>query len=91
MYSHTDQGAEGERLCFMVYLIGRLKHDLGFDGSFCELLTLALGWPVLFIGQFVETRSFVIVIISYQKSVFVPCVDGGVVHIEFLGHFALGE
>ena len=52
---------------------------------------MAFGWAILFVGHFVEAFSSVVALVSYQKSVFMPCGYGLVVYVEFLGNFALGE
>ena len=75
----------------MLHLIGRVRRDLCYCASFDEFLALAFGWPALFVGQFVESFSFVVVIVCYQKSVGVPCSDGAGVDVEFVGDFILGE
>ena len=91
MHSNTNQGAQSKRLCFMLHLIGRLKCDLGDDAPFGEFLALALGWAVVFVGHVVEALSCVVIVLCYQKSVLMPCVDGGVVYVEFSGHFTFGK
>ena len=73
----------------MLHLIGRVKRDLGFRASFSEFQALAFSWAMSFVWHFVEAFSFVAVDVSYQKSVFMPCGDGGVVYVEFFGDFAL--
>ena len=75
----------------MLHLIGRVRRDLGFCASFCEFLALAFGWTVLLVWHFVEAFSFVVVVVSYQKSAFVPRVDGFGAYVELFGHLLFAE